>query len=437
VVFNVIAGKLEGRALSPAMLNDVQWSGPSILNGGDQLHLAHAQLLVLNQQPLPALRVRPRREYEAVLHAVFTGRQHVSLLFAHLPATRNRTALVNQVLGVLPEAVWVSDLGPNTLEILLIGISAEEREALAKGLVAAGCEHVEGASRPEDGETLDDVVEVAFARHLKITREAAEDAYFADPTMLRLLSAVESVQSNRKGWVLIGERGVGKEAFARQAHARIQPGMPFVSISRPPTPGALAAEASALSSGGTLYIGARGEMPTGTSWADWERAASGAARWFWGTERPPRGATWSLPVPALRDRPGDVLPLADAMLARFSRAAGRSALTLSTSAREALRMHEFPGNVRELANVMASVSLSSAGSEIALDSLPSHVQRSSVFRAMEGLRGALRETERETLLSTLARTRWNVTRAAQLLGIPRRTVVYRMARLGLRRPERS
>jgi transcriptional regulator with GAF, ATPase, and Fis domain len=40
------------------------------------------------------------------------------------------------------------------------------------------------------------------------------------------------------------------------------------------------------------------------------------------------------------------------------------------------------------------------------------------------------------LLEALARTRWNVTAAAQRLGLPRRTVVYRMARLGLRRPTR-
>ena len=54
----------------------------------------------------------------------------------------------------------------------------------------------------------------------------------------------------------------------------------------------------------------------------------------------------------------------------------------------------------------------------------------------ESLRGALKATERELLLEALGRTRWNVTAAATRLGLPRRTVVYRMSRLGLKRPAR-
>jgi len=52
------------------------------------------------------------------------------------------------------------------------------------------------------------------------------------------------------------------------------------------------------------------------------------------------------------------------------------------------------------------------------------------------LRSSLKVTERNALLKALAGTRWNVTEAAKRLGLPRRTVVYRMSRLGLRRPGR-
>jgi transcriptional regulator with GAF, ATPase, and Fis domain len=48
----------------------------------------------------------------------------------------------------------------------------------------------------------------------------------------------------------------------------------------------------------------------------------------------------------------------------------------------------------------------------------------------------MKAAERELLLEALARTRWNVTAAASRLGVPRRTVVYRMGKLGLKRPAR-
>jgi transcriptional regulator with GAF, ATPase, and Fis domain len=52
------------------------------------------------------------------------------------------------------------------------------------------------------------------------------------------------------------------------------------------------------------------------------------------------------------------------------------------------------------------------------------------------LRSSLKVAERDAFLKTLALTRWNVTEAAKRLGLPRRTVIYRMSRLGLRRPTR-
>lgn len=68
------------------------------------------------------------------------------------------------------------------------------------------------------------------------------------------------------------------------------------------------------------------------------------------------------------------------------------------------------------------------------DALPSQLVS---MAPIEGWREAMTSSETELLLETLARTRWNVTAAAARLGLPRRTVVYRMARLGLKRPARQ
>ena len=57
--------------------------------------------------------------------------------------------------------------------------------------------------------------------------------------------------------------------------------------------------------------------------------------------------------------------------------------------------------------------------------------------ASEDLRSSLKAAEKDALLKVLARTSWNVSQAAKELGLPRRTVVYRMSRLGLRRPRKT
>jgi sigma-54-dependent transcriptional regulator len=148
-----------------------------------------------------------------------------------------------------------------------------------------------------------------------------------------------------------------------------------------------------------------------------------------------------LPVPALRDRPSEILPLAESFLAYFRARLGRSQVLLGSEARRVLSGYCWPGNLRELRNAMARAALAADGDEVRGDALPPAARdddRVTVGVRVAGvdLRTSLKETEREVLLKALAKTRWNVTEAAKQLGLPRRTVVYRMSRLGLRRPPR-
>jgi transcriptional regulator of acetoin/glycerol metabolism len=141
----------------------------------------------------------------------------------------------------------------------------------------------------------------------------------------------------------------------------------------------------------------------------------------------------SLPVPALVERPLEILPLAEAYLTRFRLLLGRPRLVLGSEARAQLTRYAWPGNVRELRNVMARAARAAVRDEVGPDALPARLTQEA---PAENLRSALKDTERSLLLETLARTRWNVTQAAARLGLPRRTVVYRMSKLGLRRPAR-
>jgi DNA-binding NtrC family response regulator len=115
---------------------------------------------------------------------------------------------------------------------------------------------------------------------------------------------------------------------------------------------------------------------------------------------------------------------------------------LSAEARSTIARYDWPGNVRELKNAIERASMISATDEVHRSSLPAAITHETIRGANAGsirsmdLRGSLKMAERDALLKTLAGTRWNVTQAAKRLGLPRRTVVYRMSRLGLRRPGR-
>lgn len=231
----------------------------------------------------------------------------------------------------------------------------------------------------------------------------------ADPVMVRIFRAVESLTDSGQHVCFEGEPGTGRRFLSAWLQARSKAPvrlMPEVHLSRP------AQREAALSQ-------ARAENARVVATAD-----LGAHL---------EGFDAVLRLPALRDRPNEVAPLAEAFLGQTRAALARPRLVLGPQAEALLLAHRWPGNLRELKNAMRFAAGASLRDEVGPDALPSSVRGEE--RA-ENLRGALKDTERELLLETLSRTRWNVTQAAHRLGLPRRTVVYRMARLGLRRPAR-
>ena len=148
-------------------------------------------------------------------------------------------------------------------------------------------------------------------------------------------------------------------------------------------------------------------------------------------------------LPPLRERGDDILRLAEAILDRVCEDYGLPPRTLAESARCALARYRWPGNVRELTNVLARAVVLAERPLIEADALalPDHddhrepgaaVARVDVQSA--GLRGSLDDLERERLVEALARTHWNVALAAEILGVPRNTLRYRIERHRLTRP---
>jgi two-component system response regulator AtoC len=150
-------------------------------------------------------------------------------------------------------------------------------------------------------------------------------------------------------------------------------------------------------------------------------------------------------VPPLRDRGTDALLLAGHFLSMHGARYGRPKLRLREAAKRALLNHTWPGNVRELRNAVEQAVLLAQGEELDAAQFPActsliatRAPRSTTSEAPHpapaGQMMNLGEVERELLMQALNRTGWNVTRAAQLLGISRDTLRYRMEKYHVKPP---
>jgi two-component system response regulator PilR (NtrC family) len=140
-----------------------------------------------------------------------------------------------------------------------------------------------------------------------------------------------------------------------------------------------------------------------------------------------------LRMPTLRECRDDIPMLAQSILARLARATGQSAPPLTDRALEALQSYPFPGNVRELENVMERALALMAGDRIDIEDLnlaPS--QLSGVVASPAGsLQDHLDQEERQAILDALRQSNNNRTAAARLLCVTFRSLRYRMERLGM------
>ena len=136
-------------------------------------------------------------------------------------------------------------------------------------------------------------------------------------------------------------------------------------------------------------------------------------------------------LPALRERQGDVSLLADYFLEFFSKKFKKPAQTLAAEARECLEDYSWPGNVRELRNVIERAVVLAEGSLITKASLPLDLSLPPLDYLMsESERGLLRDAmdayEKKVILNVLERVSWNQTKAAEMLGVHRNTLLTKL-----------
>ena len=143
-----------------------------------------------------------------------------------------------------------------------------------------------------------------------------------------------------------------------------------------------------------------------------------------------------LRVPSLRERPEDVPELAEAVLRRLGRRMKITPPMLSKDAVAALETYSFPGNVRELENILErAITLSTSGEitagDIQLRPAPAGVMPSADVPSSGALGDHLEDIERDAIIRALEQARFNKTAAAKALGMSFRALRYRIKKLGI------
>ncbi len=307
-----------------------------------------------------------------------------------------------------------------------------------------------------------------------------------DPAMQTVLALADQVAASDASILITGESGVGKEVMARYVHQKSRRAQrPFISVNCAAIPenlleselfghekgaftGALARRVGKFeeADGGTLLLDEISEMD-GRLQAKLLRAVQEREIDRVGGSRPVkvdirilatsnrdlaqavRDGTFredllyrlnvvNLRLPPLRERPGDVIALAEYFVKKYAIANGVPARPLSISARQRLAVHRWPGNVRELENAMHRAVLLSTGVEIEEfairlpDGAPmiagpeaqtARVASLAAEAAQRSFVGqTVAEVEQQLIIDTLSHCFGNRTHAANILGISIRTL---------------
>jgi PAS domain S-box-containing protein len=141
----------------------------------------------------------------------------------------------------------------------------------------------------------------------------------------------------------------------------------------------------------------------------------------------------NIELPPLRDRKRDLPLLVQRFLDRLSVNRGKLVTGISPAALKLLQGHDFPGNIRELENIIEHSFVLSPGPTIEVEHLPDHFRRDTSSQGSAEVQ-SFAELEGQFILDVLERNQWNRTLAAQEMGIHKTTLLRKIRRLGLELP---
>ena len=312
--------------------------------------------------------------------------------------------------------------------------------------------------------------------------DAGGDVIAQDALSRELLLLAQRVAASTTTVMISGESGSGKEVMARFLHRHsARADKTFVAINCAAIPdnllestlfgyekgaftGAQSAQAGKFeqANGGTLLLDEISEMPLAlqakllrvlqereveriggkkpipldvrviaTSNRDMEKAVAGG---FFREDLYYRLNVFPLRIAPLRERTGDIVPLARHLIGRLGSATGRHGLSLSKQTEERLTGYTWPGNIRELENVIQRAMILAPGSVMEVDHL--HLPEAAKFAAPLAVTVGdtsrphdMKSLERANILDTLAAVKGSRKQAAEQLGMSERTLRYKLQRL--------
>jgi len=431
-----------------AQVNDVEVRGRASLRLGDVFSEGGHIYLVL-----PGLRRTSPRSVE-LDHGMFLARvneeiqarsEPFGLLVGRSGAfTRERfSSFLSKATAERPPSggrrIFAS-LGRDLTEVLVTNASQTEIESVRDELSsAAGTlgEAVRWGSAlfPRDGASAQQLWAAAIDRLLDLPPLHGGEVPWADPCMTRIWSLADRWARRSSALVLLGEEGVGRETLARGIRRLGAPQAPFIVHRDSGFDPVRWSEDVARASGGALHVRHPEAFPR-REWAAFLAATrfrpSANVR---GREGVGSEVADAIVVPSLQDRRADVEPIAEYVLHAVDARLARRRSSLRADVRSVLQARTTPENVRGLRNAVILAALSMEGTELREEHFATRASLDST-PTVERVRDHLRETERRALQDALHRTGWNVSEAARLMDLPRRTLVYRMAKLAVRRPSR-
>jgi formate hydrogenlyase transcriptional activator len=304
------------------------------------------------------------------------------------------------------------------------------------------------------------------------------DLIGSSPKFRALLSDLERIAPVDSAVLIQGETGTGKEAIAKAIHeASPRRNLRFVALNCAAIPSALLEselfghERGAftgawaqtkgrfqMADGGTLFLDEIGDMPLelqpkllrALQEQEFERLGSGQTvrvnvrvvaatnqdladlvnKKLFRADLFYRLNVIPLLLPPLRERMQDILPLTKFFAAKFSARLNKNIDSIPDEVVEVLKLHDWPGNIRELQNFVERAVLFSPGSVLRL---PLDLKQ-TVRQNSESASRTLADADREHILETLNQTSWLIggqDGAANRLGLPRTTLIYKMRKLGI------
>jgi len=411
---------------------------------------------------------------------------------------RHEPPVVLQDLGLPPDPEGVSEgfttlqeilkLAPHTKVIVVTGQLDRDNAVKAVGQGA-----YDFYQKPVDMDVLRLIVQRAYQIHdLEAKNRALVSEQARMPlagviamseSMMRVCRMIEKVAPTNATALLLGESGTGKELLAQALHA-LSPraGQSFVAINCAAIPDTLLEselfgyEKGAftgavrqtpgkfeMADAGTLFLDEIGDMPLPLQAKLLRFLQDRVIERIGGRERIPvdvrivcatnkdlpvlierndfrqdlfyRISEVTVRIPPLRERPGDAVVIAQAVMERRGREHGRALRGFAPDALKAIQAYPWPGNIRELENRINGAVIMAEGKYIGADDLG--LPADSPELEWLNLRSARQRAESDAIRQALAVASGNLSKAAELLGITRPTLYDLLDKNGINVPDRA